>query len=124
MKWLGYHILMLIRREFLGWGEAVLPVVAARLLARFGEGLSGVTVVLPTGRAGRRLQELLVSGAGAGDRGAVMLPGVLTPGGLAGALLEMEGVADAVVSRWAWGEAVRRLGGGGVSTIGSIQKLK
>jgi ATP-dependent helicase/nuclease subunit B len=70
-------------RHFLGWEAPALPLAAAWLVA-LGEGegrvdLSRVRVVLPGGRAGRRLLELLVEEAG--DR-HLLPPDLVTVGSL------------------------------------------
>ena len=91
-------------REFLGWSHAVLPSVADRLLERFGEDLSALSLVLPGRRAGRRLTELLLERASASWSPPTMLT--------------MNAVLDRIVPNplpWAsplertlcWGQALR-----------------
>jgi ATP-dependent helicase/nuclease subunit B len=75
---------MAVERHFLGWDAPALPRAAAWLRERYLNGhawdLSGVAVVMPTGRSGRRLIELLVEMAA---DAALTPPRVLAPGGLA-----------------------------------------
>ena len=67
---------MEITRTFLGWDGPILPRVVGWLGQRYGNSsaldLSQVCVVVPGGRAGRRLLELLVLDAD--ERGIVFLP--------------------------------------------------
>ena len=50
---------MAIQRHFLGWDGPTLPRAARWLVGRYGSAMGDVTVVLPAGRAARRLLELL-----------------------------------------------------------------
>lgn len=65
------------RRHFLGWDAPLLLAAADWLLERWGADLSSVTVVVPTRRAGRRLEALLLA-----RRGAISRPAVKTVGEL------------------------------------------
>ena len=49
----------MVERHFLGWNGPTLPRAARWLVKRYGPAMGGVTVVLPAGRAARRLLELL-----------------------------------------------------------------
>jgi len=67
----------MLTRHFLGWNKPLLPVAADWLLERCGVDLSGVTVIVPTRRAGRRLEALLLD-----RRAAISRPVVMTVGEL------------------------------------------
>jgi len=110
------------RRIFLGWERSPLPaateVLVERALAAPGDGardrvrrldLSRVRVVVPGGRARRRLQELLVEEAG--RRGLPLLPPeVVTVGGMAeGLYTPTLPIAPPEVEAAAWREALRPL---------------
>jgi ATP-dependent helicase/nuclease subunit B len=96
---------------FLDWNRGALPA-ATRVLLDSGstEGvadLSDVTVVLPGGRAGRRLKELLVEQAGARSL-RLLPPTVTTIGQLPEALFEQDArVASRAVSTLVWAQAAR-----------------
>jgi ATP-dependent helicase/nuclease subunit B len=70
-------------RRFLGWDRPALPLAAELLAEHYREGdaidMGAATLVLPGGRAGRRLKELLVQEAAA--RGARLLPPRITTAG-------------------------------------------
>lgn len=51
---------MSVERIFLGWNAPALPRAADALHKRFGDDFDGVLIALPGGRAGRRLEELLI----------------------------------------------------------------
>jgi ATP-dependent helicase/nuclease subunit B len=67
-------------RRFLGWDQPALPLAAAVLAEHYRDGdsidMGAATLVLPGGRAGRRLKELLVQETAA--RGARLLPPRIT----------------------------------------------
>src|SRR5439155_4314084 len=80
----GYNRAMAIRREFLDWRQPALISAAEVLRGRFEHDseldLGGVIVVVPSGRAGRRLLEILV--AVAEERQLVLTPPeIVTPEG-------------------------------------------
>ncbi len=92
---------MTAERHFLGWDRPLLPRAAGWLRERYGGAaggggadLSEVLVVVPTARAGRRLMELLVSGAG--DRG-LLPPTIVTPGSLPERLYRCDDTADSLM---------------------------
>lgn len=102
-----------IERRFLGWSEPFLPAVAADLARAYtGSGelrLEGALVVVPGGRAGRRLKELLLVRA---DHAGVRLvpPRIVTVGSLPELLYapELPLASEAVAGR-AWVMALREL---------------
>jgi ATP-dependent helicase/nuclease subunit B len=65
-----------VRNDFLGWDGPALPLAAARLADEYTDGaalrLDRCLLVLPGGRAGRRLKELLVDVAA--ERGLRLVP--------------------------------------------------
>ncbi|BCX49287.1 PD-(D/E)XK nuclease superfamily [Haloferula helveola] len=63
------------RRVFLGWDQPLLGRVVDWLWERRGE-MPGMTVVVPTAQAGRRLREALA------EKGPCLAPRVVTPGAL------------------------------------------
>lgn len=99
--------------SFLPWDEPLLPQVARRLTQEFARGnqisLAGQTLVVPGGRGGRRLLELLVEES---ERaGAFLTPPtrIVTPGSVPELLYQPDlPLASAVVGRRAW---ARVLGG-------------
>jgi len=108
VRWGGQ---MPIERRFLGADRPALPAVVEFLVERFGAGslldLSGVVVVLPGARAGRRLRELLV--ARCQERDWSLLPPEITTIGRLPELLytPQRPFADELVQRLAWAEALR-----------------
>ena len=100
-----------IDRVFLGWDEPLLPRAAAHLIEHYASGavadLRGATLVLPGGRARRRMVELLLSEAE--RRGLTLVPPTSTTvGGLPDLLhAPPEPVADDATSRRAWSLALR-----------------
>ena len=80
---------MAIRREFIGWDKPCLHEAATRLLKLSADktvfDLHHITAVLPGGRAGRRLLELLLERAEADDK-ALVPPRIITTGQLPEAL--------------------------------------
>ncbi len=96
---------------WLGWSSPALPAAATRLVAdaaRDGVAdLRGAIAVVPGGRAGRRLKELLVEVAEA--RGVRLVPPeVVTAGRLPELLFEpVRPVADPATCRLAWIRALR-----------------
>lgn len=103
---------MPIRRHFLNPARAALPQVAAWLIDRSLLGkmadLSRLIVVLPSSRAGRRLDELLVDLAQ--TRSLTLLPPTLTTEGLAPEMLyrPLHPFANPLTQRLAWAESLRR----------------
>ena len=77
-----YNRAMAIQRVFLDWRQPAIAAAAEYLRGRFersGElNLGGVIVVVPGGRAGRRLLEILVDAA---EKQALLLtpPEIVTP---------------------------------------------
>ncbi len=51
---------MTVERVFLGWDAPALPRAAEKLHERFGQDFDRVLLALPGGRAGRRLEQLLI----------------------------------------------------------------
>ncbi len=96
---------------FLGWDKPVLPTAAAHLIEHYIEGpvadLRPATVVLPGGRARRRIIELLLDEADV--RGATLIPPeAITVGNLPGRLHgSPKPLADDVITRRAWSRALR-----------------
>ncbi|MEI6675396.1 MAG: PD-(D/E)XK nuclease family protein [Verrucomicrobiota bacterium] len=78
-------------RVFLGWDRPFLQRAVAWLLERRDE-LPGMLVVVPTAESGRRLREALAETAG-----AVLSPGIVTPG----SFLKIETTAANVAPDWA-----------------------
>lgn len=103
----------MIRRTFISWDEPALPRAADLLAERYvsdGElDLGCVVVVLPGGRAGRRLEELLVERAE--QRDAILTPPrATTAEGLPELLYEPERpLADATLARRLWARVLRDL---------------
>lgn len=100
-----------VGRVFLGWDHPVLPTAAAHLIDHYIEGpvadLRPATIVLPGGRARRRIVELLLDEAEA--RGARLIPAeATTVGGLPELLYTSpKPFADEATSRRAWSRALR-----------------
>jgi hypothetical protein len=102
---------MPIRREFLDWRQPALAAAAGRLREQYendGElDLSGVIVVVPGGRAGRRLLELLVSLAEAHQL-VLTPPEIVTPERFPELLYQAKRpFADCLTQQLAWTEALR-----------------
>ncbi len=102
---------MAIRREFLDWKQPALAAAAevlARRYAKNGEwDLANVIVVVPGGRAGRRLLELLVERA---KQAKLLLtpPTIVTPEAFPELLYEAKWpFADVLTQQLAWVEALR-----------------
>ncbi len=101
---------MSISRIFINWDTPLLPQVARRLVERFGRGdnidLGSLIAVVPGGRAGRRLRELLVDETG----GRHVPPRIITVGDLPELLYEPQRpFADELAQRLAWGRALQSL---------------
>lgn len=100
-----------IERVFLGWDQPLLPRAAAHLIDHYASGgvadLRGATLVLPGGRARRRMIELLLGEAE--KRGVTLVPPTSTTvGGLPDVLhTSLRPVADDATSRRAWSLALR-----------------
>ncbi|MAE62461.1 MAG: hypothetical protein CMJ49_14025, partial [Planctomycetaceae bacterium] len=105
-----------MKRIFLDWGRPCLVAAAAHLLdergGEKGADLSDVMVVLPGGRAARRMLEVLVDLAEA--RGVALLPPeMIGPGRLDEVLTERPGrVAGELVCRLAWVRSLQGMGEG------------
>src|SRR5688572_16061503 len=102
---------MPIRREFIDWRQPALAAAAEFLQGRYqrdGElDLSGVIVVLPGSRAGRRLLEILVTQC---DEKSLVLtpPKIVTPEGFPELLYQAKWpFADVLTQQLAWTEALR-----------------
>lgn len=100
---------------FLGWDRPLLPAAARLLVDRCAgpEGeeveMDAALVVVPAGRAGRRLRELLVA-AVEGTGRVLVPPAITTVGGLPERLYRpRRPPADDVLSRRAWSRALREL---------------
>ncbi|WP_206028636.1 PD-(D/E)XK nuclease family protein [Thalassoroseus pseudoceratinae] len=102
---------MAITREFLDWSGPALPKAAEWLLHQFRDGdllsLRNVVLVVPGGRAARRLLEVLVERCEA-ER-VIFEPGkIITPGELPELLYEAKlPFANAVTQEFAWLQALR-----------------
>ncbi|MCR4412694.1 MAG: PD-(D/E)XK nuclease family protein, partial [Thermoguttaceae bacterium] len=103
---------MALKRIFLGWNRPGLARVAEYLIEQWAKpgalDLSGVTVVVPGGRAGRRLLEILVDYAD--QRGtALSPPEIVTLGRLPELLyVPKRPFADELTQQLAWIAALRR----------------
>lgn len=99
-------------REFLSWNEPFLPQAAARLIDHHADAALGVArlerawVVLPGGRAGRRLKELLVDAAD--QRGLRLVPPTIMTVGVLGHRLApfQHPVASGLERVLAWSHAL------------------
>ena len=104
---------MSITRHFLDSAQPALPQVAAWLLDRYLRDemadLSGLIVVIPSSRAGRRLDELLVDNAQ--SRSLTLLPPKITTEGQAPEMLyrPLHPFANTLTQRLAWAESLRRI---------------
>lgn len=101
---------MPILREFLDWKLPALKSAAEYLRERFGAGgelnLEGVVVVVPGGRAGRRLLEILVDLAAAHQL-LLTPPAIVTPDSFPETLYEAKWpFADVLTQRLAWVRAL------------------
>ena len=102
---------MSITRHFLDWSQQALPAVTAWLAERYrAEGqldLGGVILVVPGGRAGRRLVELLVARADA-DSLCLTPPTITTEHALPELLYEPKRpFASELTQQLAWAESLR-----------------
>ncbi len=94
-------------RTFLGFEGNFLAKAARALLEWERQDLGRVVVLVPGRRAGRRLLELLVAGAG----GAIEPPRIVTEAGLAQALSKHSIVlASPQMVEWAWFDALSEAG--------------
>jgi len=98
--------------RFLDWTAPALPQAAAFLIERYGGhqplDLSGCTVALPGGRAGRRLLEILVEQAHARKR-PLIPPRIVTVGHLPELLYQRKKpFASPLTQQLAWVEAIHR----------------
>ena len=110
-----------IDRVFLGWDQPLLPSAAAHLIGHYASNgvadLRRATLVLPGGRARRRMVELLLDEA---ERHGVTLvpPASTTVGGLPDALhASLDPVADDATSRRAWSLALRGVDRGALRAV-------
>jgi RecB family exonuclease len=101
---------MAIDRVFLDWDGPCLPRAADFLLKRFGADgseLANTIVAVPGGRAGRRLEEILIHKISA-EQSAWTPPRIMTAGRLPEELYERKKpFADDLVQQLAWVEAVK-----------------
>jgi len=112
---------MAFNRVFLGWSQPGLLAAVDYLVQRYGKpatlDLRGVVVVVPGGRAGRRLLELLVERAEALGR-VLLPPDILTQGRLPELLYRPKRpFAGDLVQRLAWVETLRGAAPGGVKRV-------
>ena len=112
---------MAVKREFLGWDRPGLVSAVDYLVERFGQAgqldLRSVVIVVPGGRAGRRLLELLVDRAGESGR-ALFPPNILTQGELPERLyLPKLRFAENLEQHLAWVEAIRASDPAGVQAV-------
>lgn len=103
---------MAIAREFLGMQQPALLAAADYLVDRFGQrnelDLRDVLLVLPGGRAGRRLLEILVDRAAA-QRWTLTPPQCRTVGQLPELLYQVKKpFADDLVQQLAWADSLRK----------------
>ncbi|HUE73631.1 MAG TPA: PD-(D/E)XK nuclease family protein [Pirellulaceae bacterium] len=104
---------MPIRRLFLDWSNPALPAAAEHLISRCAKDgaldLSGLIVVVPGGRAGRRLLEILVQQAD--EKGLLLTPPTITTEGGVPELLYVpkRPFADELTQKLAWAEALRSM---------------
>jgi RecB family exonuclease/inactivated superfamily I helicase len=103
---------MPIHRIFLGWNRPALTVAADYLVERFRQSasldLSGVILAVPGGRAGRRLEELLLEHSEAAGMNFAP-PAMITVGQLPEELyVAQRPFADRLTQQLAWVEALRR----------------
>jgi ATP-dependent helicase/nuclease subunit B len=109
------------RRLFVDWARPALHGAVAELLARYTAGavldLRRCTVVVPGGRAGRRLKELLVEAAT--ERGLRLAPPRVTTIGHLPELLyaAVQAPADATLCVRAWSRALRQAGPGALGAV-------
>lgn len=104
---------MAVTRKFLNWNRPALPAAAEYLVERYtmmdAADMSGVVVVVPGRRAGRRLLELLIETA---DRRLVRLtpPAIETVGRLPERLYQpRKKFASDLVNKFAWTAALREM---------------
>ena len=104
---------MPIQRKFLDWCRPALAAAVEYLITRYQTrtalDLSRLIVVVPGGRAGRRLIELLVEKAG--ERALLLTPPQITTEGRLPELLytPRHPFADELTQKLAWGEALRNM---------------
>jgi len=103
-----------MRRTFLGWERPVLHSAADALIGASGDqgpvDLSGHLVVVPGGRAGRRLVELLLDRAEGLGR-PLRPPRIVVVGGMPEALLQaVRPAPDPIPDRLAWARALAETG--------------
>ena len=104
---------MPIRRTFLDWSKPALPSAAECLISRCAKDgaldLSGLIIVVPGGRAGRRLLEILVQLAD--EKGHFLTPPAITTEGKVPERLyaPKRPFADELTQKLAWAEALRSM---------------
>ena len=101
-----------VKRVFLGWKKSGIQSSAEILLNRYRSGdlvdMTSVTVVVPTGRVGRRLREVLLKNAAAQQLG-IFPPRIETIGQLPELLYSAkQPFAPSLVQQFAWVEALRK----------------
>ncbi len=100
------------RRVFLGWQKPAMPAIADRLVERFDRDFGDAWVVVPTARAGRRLESLLLE-----RRPVLVPPRIATPGVLLDAWTETMRppealpIADPLRATLAWVSVLRAFAG-------------
>jgi len=112
---------MAIERVFLGWDRPCLPAAADHLFSRLaaceGNGPEDVIVAVPGGRAGRRLEEILVHKA-QGTRSDWIPPRIITVGKLPEQLYVAKmPFADELAQQLAWIEAVKAVDRDGLAKL-------
>ena len=112
---------MAIKRVFLGWDRPCLPAAADHLFSRFaaceGNGLEDVVVAVPGGRAGRRLEEILVHKAQS-TRMDWIPPRIMTVGKLPEQLYVAKmPFADELAQQLAWIEALKTVDRDGLAKL-------
>ena len=112
---------MAIQRVFLGWDRPCLPAAADHLFSRFaagGEnGLKDVVVAVPGGRAGRRLEEILVHKAQSTQADWIP-PRIMTVGKLPEQLYVAKmPFADELAQQLAWIEALKTVDRDGLAKL-------
>ena len=107
---------MPLQRLFLDWSQPALPAAAEYLIGRCAKDgaldLSGLIVVVPGSRAGRRLVEILVEKSD--EKGLHFTPPRIVTEGTVPELLYVpkRPFADELTQKFAWAEALRSLAAG------------
>ena len=102
-----------IHRSFCGFDQHILPWLAEHLLEKHSSAglidLSAITIVVPGGRALRRLMELLVIGAAQGEKigQGIIPPSIITRGSLIDRFLPSSAsLASEITRQMAWISAI------------------